>query len=84
MINPQFDEAAAFSEGLAAVRQSGHWGFVNPSGKFVINPQFDEAASFTNALARVKVGGRTGYIDASGKYIWNPAKSAGAMSAMLS
>ena len=74
MINAQFDEAAAFSEGLAPVRQSGHWGYVDPSGKIVINPQFDEAASFADGLARVKAGGRFGYINASGKYIWNPTK----------
>ena len=74
MINPQFDKAAAFSEGLAPVRQSGHWGFVGPNGKMVINPQFDEAAAFAGGLARVKAGGQTGYIDANGKYVWNPTK----------
>ena len=65
------------------MRQSGHWGFVNPSGKMVINPQFDEAASFTNTLAQVKVGGRTGYIDASGKYV-ESGQVTGAMSATFS
>ena len=53
---------------------SKHWGFIDPTGKFVINPQFDEAESFNNGLAWVKAGGRFGYINASGKYVWNPTK----------
>ena len=74
VINPQFDEAASFSEGLAQVRDSGRWGYVDKSGKLVINPQFDEAMSFANGLARVKMGSRTGYINGTGKYVWNPTK----------
>ena len=35
-IQPQFDEATDFSEGLAAVKIGGKWGFVDKSGKFVI------------------------------------------------
>jgi hypothetical protein len=54
------------------VRETGHWGFVDASGKVAINPQFDEAAGFTNGLARVKAGGRYGYVNATGKYIYNP------------
>ena len=44
-INPQFDDAAEFSDGLAPVKQGKHWGFIDPTGKFAINPQFDEAES---------------------------------------
>src|SRR5438270_4485095 len=40
VINPQFDRAGSFSEGLAEVRL-GRWGYVDGSGKIVINPQFD-------------------------------------------
>jgi len=73
VINPQFERAEVFAEGLAAIRLD-KWGHVDGSGKFVINPQFDEAASFANGLARVKMGGRTGYINTTGNFIWNPAK----------
>ena len=58
VINPQFDEAKNFSEGLARVNIGGRrnrfrrdgggkWGYINSKGKFVINPQFDEAWDFS-------------------------------------
>ena len=31
-INPQFDWAGGFSEGLAAVQMGGHFGYVNADG----------------------------------------------------
>jgi hypothetical protein len=80
VINPQFDAADAFSEGLAAVRigddKTGKWGFIDETGKYVVNPQFDFAYSFAEGLARVRTGdsvsGKWGYIDKTGKYVVNP------------
>ena len=46
VINPQFDAASPFSEGLAHVRIGGKWGYIDPAGKMVINPQFDAASPF--------------------------------------
>ena len=57
VILPQFEEAAAFSEGLAAVEANGKWGFVDENGKLVIEPQFSGAYEFSEGLARVQVGG---------------------------
>ncbi len=46
-INPQFDAALRYADGLAAVRigndNTGKWGYIDKQGKMVINPQFDEA-----------------------------------------
>ncbi len=43
VVNPQFDDAKQFSEGLAAVRigdyRTGKWGFIDIQGHYVINPQ---------------------------------------------
>ena len=76
VINPQFDNALDFSEGLAAVRigeiVTGKWGFIDKQGKIVINPQFDDAKSFRGGLAAVKVGGKWGFIDKQGKIVINP------------
>ena len=47
VINPQFDGAWSFSEGLAWVKIGDKWGFINKAGEFVINPQFDEAYPFS-------------------------------------
>ena len=61
VINPQFDEAGSFSEGLAVVRigdyEMGKYGFIDKTGSVVINPQFDEAGSFSDGLAAVRIGG---------------------------
>src|ERR1035441_6208609 len=59
VINPQFDRAEVFAEGLAPVRM-GRWGYVDASGKVVINPQFDKAGVFSDGLAAVKLGGGPG------------------------
>ncbi|HEX7578228.1 MAG TPA: WG repeat-containing protein, partial [Verrucomicrobiae bacterium] len=56
VINPQFDRAEVFAEGLAPVKM-GRWGYVDASGKVVINPQFDKADVFSEGLAAVKLGG---------------------------
>jgi hypothetical protein len=74
VINPQFNEATAFSEDLAAVRSAKQWGFIDKTGKIVINSQFDKAESFSHGLAQVTVGGRIGYVDPTGKYVINLAK----------
>ena len=80
VINPQFDWAWDFSEGLAAVGigdyKGGSWGFIDKSGEYAIYPQFNWAFIFHEGLAAVGIGdineGRYGYIDRSGKYIINP------------
>jgi hypothetical protein len=50
VINPQFDGANEFSDGLAAVRIGGYltgkWGFIDKQGKMAINPQFDQSVDF--------------------------------------
>jgi WG containing repeat len=56
VIQPQFDWTYSFSEGLAAVRKDGKWGFIDKTGKFVISPQYDEVWSFDNGLCGVGVG----------------------------
>ncbi|MCU0231682.1 MAG: WG repeat-containing protein, partial [Acidobacteria bacterium] len=38
-INPQFDEAKPFENGLAHVKLGrGQWGYVDKTGKFIWNP----------------------------------------------
>ncbi len=35
VINPQFDYAGSFSEGLAVVEIGGKWGYIDKTGKFI-------------------------------------------------
>ena len=58
--------------GLARVKLSGKWGYIDRSGRIVINPQFEEAGDFSEGLARVKMGGKWGYIDRTGRFLINP------------
>jgi glucan-binding YG repeat protein len=86
VINPQFDLASSFEEGLAAVntgyamgnanypRLNGKWGYLDKTGKYAINPQFEEGMPFQDGLAAVKVGGKWGYVNKTGRYIWNPQR----------
>jgi serine/threonine protein kinase len=79
-INPLFDEAEYFYDGLAAIRigdhTTGKYGFIDKEGKIVITPQFDEASSFSEGLAAVRIGdettGKYGFIDKEGKIVIAP------------
>lgn len=72
VINPQFDDAGHFSEGLAGVEVDGKWGYINKSGDYVVPPQFDWANPFSEGLAKLKVGDKWGYINTSMEYVINP------------
>jgi len=68
----QFDEAGRFSEGLAAAKVNGKFGFINAKGHFVIKPAFDQAFLFSDGLAAVRLGQLWGFIDKRGKFIVRP------------
>jgi hypothetical protein len=53
VIPPIFDEAQAFSEGLAPVRQGNVWGFIGMNGEMQIQPQYTYAQRFKDGKARV-------------------------------
>ena len=76
VIPPQFDEAMNFSEGLAAVKISGKWGFIDKSWKYVVPlGNYKWVKQFQNGLSRVGFTDDSwGYIDRSGKTIWKSAK----------
>ena len=57
IIEPAFQQAEAFSQGLAAVRINDRWGYINTLGKTAIKPQYDAAEPFSDGLAAVRVGG---------------------------
>jgi hypothetical protein len=49
------DQVKDFSEGLAAVRVDGKWGFIDRTGKMTIPAQFGIAEPFSEGLAAVSV-----------------------------
>lgn len=70
-----YDDASSFSEGLAAVKVNGKWGFINPFGEVVIPAQFDSVMRFDNGLAQVTAGTSRGYINKTGKYVQAPTQN---------
>jgi hypothetical protein len=69
-----YDQGESFSEGFAAVEKSGHWFFINATGKRVFDQtaRFENASSFRNGFAPISVQGLYGYIDTSGNLIVPP------------
>lgn len=51
IIQPVYDHALPFSDGLAAVEVQGRWGFVDTSGHEVIPPTFKAAYYFQQGVA---------------------------------
>jgi hypothetical protein len=87
VINPMFESAYAFKEGLAGVcagngcyysrpsdkpKEEAKWGFIDRTGAFVITSQFKNVSPFHEGLAAVSVGDKWGYIDKTGKFVINP------------
>lgn len=68
VIEPQYDKARAFRNGLAPVYVGKNWGYINAKGEMVIKPQYPDAEIFSrDGLAPVKVGKEWGFVDASGE-----------------
>ncbi len=77
-------QGAPFSEGLAAVKIKGKWGYIDKTGTLVIPPQYERRASFRAGVACVateEMRGDVGYwthfiIDRAGKTVkelpWRP------------
>ncbi len=61
-----------YSEGYAAVKKDGKWGFVDADGKICISPQYEDARSFSYGHAAIKKGGKWGLIDSNNKVIIEP------------
>ena len=79
IINPKFERAMSFSDGMAVVKLNGKFGCIDIAGETVIPYRFDAAYSFSEGLAAVKINGKWGYINKSGSavisYRFDEAKS---------
>ncbi|MGP1570163.1 MAG: WG repeat-containing protein [Eubacteriales bacterium] len=70
-IQPQYDSADDFSEGLAIVSKSERKFYIDKTGKEIISVQYDEAKGFKDdrALVGNRNTGKYGYIDKTGKTV---------------
>jgi len=69
VIDHVFEKTEPFSEGMAAVRLGGKWGYIDLAGDTVIAPQFDLAGQFTEGLAEVLISDQVGVIDLAGEFV---------------
>jgi hypothetical protein len=72
VIEPHFEVASSFSEGLAAVKIGPMYGYIDRTGRIVIEPRFAGAVSFSEELGKVKVNSKWGYINKAGKFVIQP------------
>ncbi len=71
-IEAQFDFAASFSDGLAAVRTDGLWGYVDINGNMAIEAVYSDARPFSGGLAAVETFDGWIYIDREGQTVVDP------------
>ena len=64
-----YEEAQPFSEGLAAVKSGGRWGYIDKDGNEVIRCVLGYAYPFSNGLARVGEQEKWGFIDRTGNFV---------------
>nr|WP_246623808.1 WG repeat-containing protein [Sphingomonas colocasiae] len=64
----RFEIAQHFSEGLAAVRTGGRFGYIDRSGKLIIPARYRAAGPFLHGYAEVRTGRGSGIIDRTGRF----------------
>jgi hypothetical protein len=76
-IEPVYDWARPFSEGLALVRVSGKYGYITKNGEYLVEPEYALAGSYSEGHASVYKGDRWYVLDARGEITFGPLGSAG-------
>ena len=69
---PRYDWVGAFSDGRAAVRIGGLYGFVDTDGREVVAPQYRIVEDYKFGFAQVDVDGRSALIDRDGQVVIAP------------
>ena len=69
VIEPVWDAALDFSEGLAMVKRDGLWGYITASGEIAIEIRYEESQKFSEGFAEVKINDLYGYMDKTGAVV---------------
>ena len=62
-----FEDAKVFSDGLAAVKYEGKYGFINDKGEMIVPFIYDAANGYCNNYGSVKKGNWWKFVDKTGK-----------------
>lgn len=55
VVDYMYEDARAFTQGVAAVKKNGKWGYINASNEMIVEPAFEDAYPFEeNGMAPVK------------------------------
>lgn len=65
-ISENYEDTASFSDGLAAVKVKGKWGYVDQNFSVVISPKYDAAYPFVEGMGIVNQSGKQFFIDEAG------------------
>jgi len=70
VIEPTFEEAGPFIEGLARVKSAAGYGFIRPDGSVAVTPEFDSALlRFSRGRTLAVSDGRAWLIDTTGRRV---------------
>ncbi len=73
VINPKFDDASPFSEGMARIlvgdHEKGAFGYIDTTGKIVIKAKFKGAGLFNEGVAIARDSKGLGVIDKNGNFV---------------
>ena len=69
VIQPKYDNAYPFREGLARVEQNDKYGFIDKTGREIIALKYDYVDDFYEGLARVGLNLKYGFINKTGREI---------------
>ena len=73
VIEPTYDDADVFLEGLATVKIGKQWGFIDANNTMIIKPQFSYAYGFAENMALIAdAKNRYGYINKTGRLVIPP------------
>lgn len=72
LVEPKYDDAVPFSEGLAGVRLNNKYGYIDKTGQEITPLKYDEARSFDKGFALVWKARKAFYIDKNGTEYYEP------------
>jgi hypothetical protein len=76
LVKPTYELARSFSEGLAAIKSNGKWGYIDENGSLAVNALYDWAQDFKGGKAKVIFNGKSGLLDKEGKFTQDAVNTA--------